>query len=61
MLERAAGQRKAAGIAEPEVKKKPIDLGIEPAPLTPEQFGQLIASAVEKWAKVIKFAGIKAE
>ncbi len=28
---------------------------------TPAQFGTIIADATEKWAKVIKFAGIKAE
>jgi len=27
----------------------------------PAEFGKLIADETEKWAKVIKFAGIKAE
>jgi tripartite-type tricarboxylate transporter receptor subunit TctC len=26
---------------------------------TPEQFGELIADETEKWAKVVKFAGVK--
>jgi hypothetical protein len=29
--------------------------------MIPAQFGKLIADATEKWAKVIKFANIKAE
>jgi hypothetical protein len=28
---------------------------------TPADFGKLIADDTEKWAKVIKFAGIKAD
>jgi hypothetical protein len=28
---------------------------------TPADFGKLIADETEKWAKVIKFAGIKAD
>ena len=30
-------------------------------PMSPHEFGALIASETDKWAKVIKFAGIKAE
>ena len=33
----------------------------EPIAGTPEQFGKLIADETEKWAKVVKFAGIKIE
>ena len=29
--------------------------------MTPEQFGKLIADAAEKWGKVIRAVGIKAE
>ena len=28
---------------------------------TPAEFGALIASDTEKWAKVVKFAGLKAD
>jgi tripartite-type tricarboxylate transporter receptor subunit TctC len=30
-------------------------------PMTPADFGKFIAKETEKWAKVIKFAGIKPE
>jgi hypothetical protein len=30
-------------------------------PMTPPEFGKFIADETEKWAKVIKFAGIKVE
>jgi hypothetical protein len=29
--------------------------------MTPVQFGQFVANETEKWAKVVKFAGIKAD
>jgi len=35
------------------------DLGVAPVPGSPADFGKLIADETEKWAKVIKFAGIK--
>ena len=37
------------------------DLGSVPAPMSPAAFGTYIAAETEKWAKVIKFANIKAE
>jgi hypothetical protein len=37
------------------------ELGGVPMPMTPVQFGQFIANETEKWAKVIKVAGIKPE
>jgi len=36
-------------------------LGGAPIALSPSDFGKFIADETEKWAKVIKFAGIKAE
>jgi len=49
-----------AAIADPAMKARFVSVGIEPAAMTPAQFGQLIAAATDKWAKVVKFAGIKA-
>jgi len=50
-----------AVIAEPAMKEKLAALGTEPDLMTPAQFGKLMVDATEKWAKVIKFANIKAE
>jgi tripartite-type tricarboxylate transporter receptor subunit TctC len=50
-----------AVIAEPAMTARLVALGTEPDLMTPERFGKLIADATEKWAKVIKFANIKAE
>jgi tripartite-type tricarboxylate transporter receptor subunit TctC len=49
-----------AAIADPAMKARFVRVGIEPAAMTPAQFGQLIVAATDKWAKVVKFAGIKA-
>jgi hypothetical protein len=37
------------------------DLGGDVLALSPGDFGKFIADATDKWAKVIKFAGIKAD
>jgi tripartite-type tricarboxylate transporter receptor subunit TctC len=49
------------GLADPGVKSKLLAVGVVPNPMTPAQFGKFIASEIDKWAKVIKFADIKAE
>jgi tripartite-type tricarboxylate transporter receptor subunit TctC len=50
-----------AALADPEIKARLADLGFAPAPMSPAQFGKFIADETEKWAKVIRTAGIKAE
>jgi tripartite-type tricarboxylate transporter receptor subunit TctC len=50
-----------AVIVEPDIKTRLVALGVEPISMTPAQFGNLIADATAKWAKVIKFADIKPE
>jgi tripartite-type tricarboxylate transporter receptor subunit TctC len=46
---------------DPNVKARLLDLGVESKPMTPAEFKKFIAAEVEKWAKVIKFANIRAE
>ena len=48
-------------LADPKAKARLADLGGVPIPMTPADFGRLIADETEKWAKVIKFIGIKAD
>ena len=44
-----------------KVKARIVELGGTVLGGTPAEFGTIISEATEKWAKVIKFAGIKAE
>ncbi|HZP74826.1 MAG TPA: tripartite tricarboxylate transporter substrate binding protein [Pseudolabrys sp.] len=48
-----------AGLADAKLKAKLIELGGVPMPVTPAEFGKFIAEETEKWAKVVKFAGLK--
>jgi tripartite-type tricarboxylate transporter receptor subunit TctC len=50
-----------AVLAEPTVQARMADLGSEPLSGSTADFAKLIADETEKWAKVIKFAGIKAD
>jgi tripartite-type tricarboxylate transporter receptor subunit TctC len=48
-----------AALADATFKKRIEDLGGIPMPMSPAEFGKLIANEMEKWGKVIQFAGIK--
>jgi tripartite-type tricarboxylate transporter receptor subunit TctC len=48
-----------AALADPGIKTRFTDLGFLPSTMTPPQFGAFMAEETEKWAKVVKFAGIK--
>ena len=50
-----------AGLADAKIKARIEELGGTVVGGTPAEFGTIISEATEKWAKVIKFAGIKAE
>jgi tripartite-type tricarboxylate transporter receptor subunit TctC len=49
------------GLADPKMKAQLAELGAEVLAGSPADFGKLIAQDTEKWGKVIKFAGIKAD
>jgi tripartite-type tricarboxylate transporter receptor subunit TctC len=48
-----------AVLAEPEMRKRLIELGGEPLISSPQAFGAMIAAETEKWAKVVKSAGLR--
>jgi tripartite-type tricarboxylate transporter receptor subunit TctC len=50
-----------AGLADPTIKARLADMGGMLLTGSPADFGGLIASETEKWSKVIREAGIKAE
>jgi tripartite-type tricarboxylate transporter receptor subunit TctC len=52
-----------AALAGPRIKARLADLGLGGMELqgSPTDFGKLIAAETEKWAKVVKFAGMKPE
>jgi tripartite-type tricarboxylate transporter receptor subunit TctC len=50
-----------AGLADPRIKARIEELGGTVVGGTPAEFAKIISDATEKWTKVIKFAGIKAE
>jgi tripartite-type tricarboxylate transporter receptor subunit TctC len=50
-----------AALDDPKMKARLADLGGVALPGSPADFGKLIADETEKWAEVIKFAGIKAD
>jgi tripartite-type tricarboxylate transporter receptor subunit TctC len=47
-------------LVNPKLQARLTQLGGKPMPMTPAEFGQLVARETAKWAKVIKEAGIKA-
>jgi len=50
-----------AGLADPTIKARLADMGGMPLTGSPADYGKLIADETEKWSKVIRTAGIKAE
>jgi tripartite-type tricarboxylate transporter receptor subunit TctC len=50
-----------AALANPKLRTRMHELGGDPMPMTPEEFGKLVGDETEKWAKVIRAANIKPE
>ena len=50
-----------AGLADSKIKARIVELGGTVLGGSPAAFGTIVSEATEKWAKVIKFAGIKVE
>jgi tripartite-type tricarboxylate transporter receptor subunit TctC len=48
-------------IGPPEVQKRMLDLGLEPAGSTPEEFGVFVRADIARWARVVKEAGVRTE
>jgi tripartite-type tricarboxylate transporter receptor subunit TctC len=49
-----------AGLADPKIKARLVDFGGTALAGSPTDFGRLIDDETKKWARVIRFAGIKA-
>jgi tripartite-type tricarboxylate transporter receptor subunit TctC len=50
-----------AGLADAKIKTRIVELGGTVLGGSPAEFGTILTEAIEKWARVIKFAGIKVE
>ena len=50
-----------AGLADPKVKMRLADLGCLVSAGTPADYAQFVEGETEKWGKVVRAAGIKAE
>jgi len=50
-----------AGLADPKIKAQLAEMGGSLLASSPADFGRLIAEETEKWGKVVKFAGVKAD
>jgi tripartite-type tricarboxylate transporter receptor subunit TctC len=50
-----------AGLADPRITARFAELSAEPMPMTVAQFRKFVVDETEKWAKVVKFSGAKAE
>jgi tripartite-type tricarboxylate transporter receptor subunit TctC len=48
-----------AGLTEPKLKQRLADFGGTVLPGSPADYGRLIVAETQKWAKVVKFAGLK--
>ena len=50
-----------AVLAEPAINAKLLELGSTPRPGSAADFGKLVSDDIDKWGKVVRFAGLKAD
>jgi tripartite-type tricarboxylate transporter receptor subunit TctC len=50
-----------AALADPKLKARLVELGGQPTPGTPADFGKFIADETDKWGKVVRQAGLKSD
>ena len=50
-----------ASLALPEVRHRLSELAAEPSPMSPQQFGDFLATEVSKWVKLVKDARLHIE
>lgn len=60
-LRRRIGADIARGVRSPELNDRMVSLGMEPVGSSADEYDALIRSEIEKWAGVVKRAGIKLE
>ena len=48
-------------LQQPDIKERLVQLGSDPVGSTPAQFSAFISTEIEKWGKIAKVAGVKAE
>jgi tripartite-type tricarboxylate transporter receptor subunit TctC len=49
------------GLADPKIKARLADLSVSVLTSSPGEFGKLLVDETEKWGKVVRFSGAKAE
>jgi tripartite-type tricarboxylate transporter receptor subunit TctC len=57
ILNKAVGE----ALKDPKLAERLTEIGGIPKPMTPAEFGKLIADETEKWRKVVAFAGVSVE
>jgi tripartite-type tricarboxylate transporter receptor subunit TctC len=57
LLNNAVGE----ALKDPKLAARLAELGGQPMPMTPAEFGKLIADETDKWRKVVEFAGVSVD